>query len=293
LKKRSDRCDRCDRFFSFSCRKYVELYQKKTIANDLKRLRDANFVVDHADARRACSLWALAATLATNLSTQISEKTKERRFRELFGINAEICAKLWLLCLPLLPESASPVHLLWALYFLRQYSIEGINASFAKCDEKTFRKWCWIMIGVLASLELVCLHSPFVHFKCCTLLVPFGLCVGKYVYFIYDVNSSHCLLDMSQMEWENRYRGDNGSHCLVSVDGTDFGIYEPSPFSPKWYSHKLNGPGLRYEIAICIQTGEPVWINGPFPCGSWPDLRIARNALVDALDAGEYYLADG
>ena len=55
----------------------------------------------------------------------------------------------------------------------------------------------------------------------------------------------------------------------------------------------MNGPGLRYEIAICIQTGEPVWINGPFPCGSWPDLRIARNALVDALDAGEYYLADG
>jgi hypothetical protein len=53
----------------------------------------------------------------------------------------------------------------------------------------------------------------------------------------------------------------------------------------------VNGPGLRYEIAICIQTGEPVWINGPFPCGSWPDLIIARNALVDALDAGEYYLA--
>jgi hypothetical protein len=98
---------------------------------------------------------------------------------------------------------------------------------------------------------------------------------------------------MPQIVWENRYRGDNGSSCLVSVDGTDFAIFEPSPFSPKWYSHKFNGPGLRYEIAICIQTGEPVWINGPFPCGSWSDLRIARNALVDALDAGEYYLADG
>jgi hypothetical protein len=99
--------------------------------------------------------------------------------------------------------------------------------------------------------------------------------------------------DMSQIIWENRYEGDNGSRCLVSVDGTDFAIFEPIPFDPKWYSHKINGAGLRYEIAICIQTGEPVWINGPFPCGSWPDLRIARNALVDALDAGEYYLADG
>jgi hypothetical protein len=98
---------------------------------------------------------------------------------------------------------------------------------------------------------------------------------------------------MLQILWENRYQGDNGSRCLVSVDGTDFDIYEPSPFSPEWFSHKLNGAGLRYEIGICIQTGEPVWINGPFPCGSWPDLRIARNALVDALDPGEYYLADG
>lgn len=95
------------------------------------------------------------------------------------------------------------------------------------------------------------------------------------------------------MDWDNRYDGDNGSQCLVSVDGTDFAIREPKPFSPKWFSHKLNGPGLRYEVAICIQTGVPVWINGPFPCGSWPDLRIARNALVDALDPGEYYLADG
>ena len=58
-------------------------------------------------------------------------------------------------------------------------------------------------------------------------------------------------------------------------------------------SHKLKAAGLRYEIAICIQTGEPVWINGPFPCGRWPDLRIAREALVYALDPGEYYLADG
>jgi DDE superfamily endonuclease len=65
------------------------------------------------------------------------------------------------------------------------------------------------------------------------------------------------------------------------------------PFNKQWFSHKLNGPGLRYEVAICIQTGEPVWTNGPFPCGSWPDLRIARHALVDCLEPGEYYLADG
>jgi hypothetical protein len=37
---------------------------------------------------------------------------------------------------------------------------------------------------------------------------------------------------------------DNGSKCHVSVDGTDFRIHEPSPFSPRWYSHKFKGAGL-------------------------------------------------
>jgi len=102
--------------------------------------------------------WTLAATLVATLSANISTKTKERRYKEFFGISAENCARLWTLCLPLLPESASPVHLLWALYFLKKYSTEGVNASFAKCDEKTFRKWCWTMIGILAMLDLVRLH---------------------------------------------------------------------------------------------------------------------------------------
>lgn len=44
---------------------------------------------------------------------------------------------------------------------------------------------------------------------------------------------------------------------------------------------------------MCIQTGECVWIHGPFPAGDWPDLRIARDALIYALDEGEHYLADG
>lgn len=60
-----------------------------------------------------------------------------------------------------------------------------------------------------------------------------------------------------------------------------------------WYSHKFNGPGMRYEVGICIATGWIVWIHGPFPCGAWPDLRIARDALIYSLDEYEYYLGDG
>jgi hypothetical protein len=84
----------------------------------------------------------------------------------------------------------------------------------------------------------------------------------------------------------------NGSTCLVTVDGTDFQICEPTKFDEKWFSHKFNGPGVCYEIAVCIQTGWIVWINGPFPCGT-PELCIAQSALIFELDNNEKYLADG
>ena len=85
---------------------------------------------------------------------------------------------------------------------------------------------------------------------------------------------------------------DNGSICKVMVDGTDFCTFKQTPFDPIWRSHKFNGPGFRYEIAICIQTGWIVWINGPFLCGI-PDRNISREWLNYELEDGELYLADG
>jgi len=80
---------------------------------------------------------------------------------------------------------------------------------------------------------------------------------------------------------------------MVTVDGTDFKINEPKPFNPDFFSEKFNHAGLRYEVAVCIQTGYIVWVNGPYPCGTWPDLRIAREALHGELLDGEMYVADG
>ena len=85
----------------------------------------------------------------------------------------------------------------------------------------------------------------------------------------------------------------NGSVCLISIDGVDFWIQEPRPFSSRWFSHKINGPAVRYETGVCIQTGWIVWINGPFPCGDWPDLAIARHVLHHMLGTGEHCIADG
>ena len=99
--------------------------------------------------------WALGSALSGNLTGKVSATTKDRQFWKIFGVSAPTCSKVWNLCVPELPEGVSPVHLLWTLYFLKQYGLEEVNAAFAQCDEKTFRKWCWIMIKTIAELELV------------------------------------------------------------------------------------------------------------------------------------------
>ena len=80
--------------------------------------------------------------------------------------------------------------------------------------------------------------------------------------------------------------------CVMTVDGTDCRIQEPTTFNPIWYSHKFKGPGLRYEIAISIAKGHIVWVNGPYPCGSHPDVKIFRDCLKSHLLPGEVVLAD-
>lgn len=107
-------------------------------------------------------------------------------------------------------------------------------------------------------------------------------------------NLSNDLYAFEQVKWENRklHGGTNNLYCMCTVDGTDFRIQEPSPFSPCWYSHKYKGPGLRYEVAISINGGDIVHINGPFPCGSNPDITIFCQRLRQKLQQGERCEAD-
>lgn len=78
----------------------------------------------------------------------------------------------------------------------------------------------------------------------------------------------------------------------MSIDTTDVPIEEPKPFSKKWFSHKFKGAGLRYEIAVSLQKGHIVWVHGPFPCGSYPDISIFRQSLKHYLGKNERVEAD-
>ena len=104
--------------------------------------------------------------------------------------------------------------------------------------------------------------------------------------------------------WKNRFRGDCGETCKVTVDTTDCPIQEPIgtgitkkgkflPFNPKLCSYKLKGAGLRYKVAVNIQTGDIVWLNGLFPCGEYNDIKIFKKHLQKMLLPGEKVEADG
>jgi hypothetical protein len=73
-------------------------------------------------------------------------------------------------------------------------------------------------------------------------------------------------------------------------------MQEPWPwdrhYNPSVLSHKSQGAGYRYEMGVCIQTGDIVWVNGPFKCGDWPDINIFRCGLKGRLAPGEKVEAD-
>ena len=83
-----------------------------------------------------------------------------------------------------------------------------------------------------------------------------------------------------------------GQKLYVSLDGTDFRIQEPSPFSRKWFSHKFKAAGLKYEVGLSIETGDIVWASGGIPAGLMNDLALARSNYVNFLEEGETTLAD-
>ena len=85
---------------------------------------------------------------------------------------------------------------------------------------------------------------------------------------------------------------DKGKTCKTTIDGVDCLICNKKPRSKKWYSHKFNGPALRYEVCVCIQTGDIVWINGPHKPGEMNDISIFRSKLRSMLLPGEKVEAD-
>ena len=164
-----------------------------------------------------------------------------------------VCVIVWgeLKWSMLVKDACKPKHLLWVLIFLKTYTTESSLAVAIGVDEKTLRKWIFIIIYAISDLENDWVGSLFTKILLTSLTIVF-----------------------LQIKWENRFHGYHVGLCLVRVDGTDFWICEPKPFAKDFYSHKFAKAGLRYEVGVCIQTGLIVWINGPFAAGKYNDITI-------------------
>jgi hypothetical protein len=109
----------------------------------MKRAVDENRLLD------------IAGSLADTIAEDVGEITRKCRFCSLFGISTRICVLIWTLLSKQLGRKARSVHLLLTLFFLKHYSVEEVNAAFAGVNEKTYRKWTWLMLEELAKLNLV------------------------------------------------------------------------------------------------------------------------------------------
>ncbi len=50
--------------------------------------------------------------------------------------------------------------------------------------------------------------------------------------------------------------------------------------------------GVNLDVGLGILTGHIHWINDPFPCGKWPDIKIFKSSLQSFLEEGECVEAD-
>lgn len=154
---------------------------------------------------------------------------EERKLRSHFGISFEICSKLWRRLDPTnkISQEATPKHLLWSLCFLCVNAAEFVGSTVVGASNRKHYRE-WSWLFIKAISEL----------------------------------------EEDLIRWDNRFLGWDGStSSLVTVDGTDCRILEPSPYSPIWWSHKFNGAGVKYEVCVNIKTGNIVNISGLWPAG--------------------------
>ena len=210
-------------------------------------------------------------------SRSASERIRLERFNSFFGVNPIIVSVVWSMLIDnqMCSRSPNPVHLLWALLFLKLYDTTSNLAALARCDEKTFRKWSWFYIESIANLD-----SQVVS-RCCFRLS----CWSMYPH-----------LTSPQIRFANRFIGwDGNQECLLHIDGKDFKTDTLNKLTfrqrKKWYTHKHNHFGLKYEIGSNIVTGDVCHFVGPVRAAIH-DLTLFRSFLKPKLAPWEKVTGD-
>lgn len=189
----------------------------------------------------------------TEKATEHCTDSEHRLIRSTLGASFKTISELWNMLDPTtsISNRARPKHLLWTFVFLKVYKSESVHLQLTGCKSRD----------------------------------TFRQWVHRFANAIADLESQVIVLSNRFKNWDGQ------SQCLLCIDGTDVPILEPGDRSSLWWSHKFNGPGIRYEVGTCIQTGEIVWFRGPFPC-NFSDREIFDSFLAERLLPGEGVEAD-
>ena len=200
-------------------------------------------------------------TLCWPSNRKWNSKDRDGRIRSFFGAPCSIIAviwnRIWVAMTPLEKEevckNGTPQcrYLLYSLLFLKVYSSEEVHCSIVG----------WPSVKSFRKWSW---------------------------YFIEKISG----LKHDVIRLERRFEEVTAVvSCFVSVDGTDCPVFEPWPFDSKMFSHKTNGPALKYEVAVAISTGYIVWVNGPFKGGKG-DSKIFQEGLKHHLYQDEMVEVD-
>ena len=91
------------------------------------------------------------------LGKLLSGSPKDRRFRAIFGVSAQVAVTAWSMMEvhSVLPPNPKFVHFLWALAFMRTYPANDTTLSclMGGSDPKTIGKYVWLLVRSLYELN--------------------------------------------------------------------------------------------------------------------------------------------
>ncbi|CAB9508315.1 expressed unknown protein [Seminavis robusta] len=175
------------------------------------------------------------------------------------------------------------------------FPFEDFRSLFGSSVEVVFEAWCYADLGK---------HSPSTYFglSCLRRRIPrgspsqAGWCSSKPTFRKWV---RYTLTRLTQYFPELDLPPDSRWHGLSHSGawrGWRMGLlwlgWSPIEVQSKVVYEEVQWPGVRYEIAICIQTGKICWAYGHFPCGKWPDSKIFQHKLQHELGVNEMVEAD-
>jgi len=195
-----------------------------------------------------------------------SKDEVQMEFNSVFGSDAVTLTELWSdLQMTAIPEARIDnatekdldYFLLTHIWLKQHKSYEAMSMQYQELGvRQTIADWTWLMVLRIAALKPL------------------------------------------KVQWPDEFDQDNAVVCCYTVDGVHFKRYEVTHETlskdPSWYSHKGNGPGIAFEVAMNIWKSEIVHISKGHRKASQHDKTIymEKDGLREKTKLGKKGIGD-